>query len=107
MVIYNVTVNIEEDIHKDWLEWMKTVHIPDVMSTKLFTHNKLCRVLTSEDEGATYSIQYTARDMESVRIYQELYAYNLQKEHEIRYRNKVVAFRTMLEVVHEEEGQRE
>ncbi|MCE3229382.1 MAG: hypothetical protein K0S32_3933, partial [Bacteroidetes bacterium] len=33
MFIYNVTVNISNDIHTDWLKWMKEIHIPDVMKT--------------------------------------------------------------------------
>ena len=39
MILYNVTVKIAKAVHDDWLEWMKTVHIPDVLKTNLFgTH---------------------------------------------------------------------
>mgnify|MGYP002347735554 CR=1 FL=1 len=35
-LLYNVTIKVESDIHHEWLEWMKTVHIPDVMATNSF-----------------------------------------------------------------------
>ena len=32
MIVYSVTVNIENEVHDDWLSWMKNKHIPDVMA---------------------------------------------------------------------------
>ena len=37
MIIYNVTVSVEESIKADWLNWMKTEHIPEVMACGVFT----------------------------------------------------------------------
>lgn len=101
MIIYNVTINIENDIHEDWLNWMKKVHIPDVMNTGYFVEHKLCKILTyQEDEtGHTYAIQYTCKSMDDLDEYQEKYAPTLQKNHSARYEGKFVAFRTLLEVV--------
>ena len=45
MIIYNLTINIDESVHNDWLEWMKSNHIPDVMRTGMFKENKLLRLL--------------------------------------------------------------
>ena len=36
MIIYNVTVSVEEDFTNDWLHWMKTEHIPEVMDCGVF-----------------------------------------------------------------------
>lgn len=60
MVVYNVTVNIEEDVEKDWINWMKTVHIPEVMQTGCFNGHKFLRLLNENPEatGVTYAIQY-------------------------------------------------
>ena len=41
MILYNITVNIDHDIHQEWLVWMKDIHIPDVLSTGLFIENKI------------------------------------------------------------------
>jgi hypothetical protein len=99
MIIYNVTVNIENDVREEWLQWMKTVHIPDVMNTGYFLENKICKVLVDEEQGTTYSIQYTCNNMEDLQEYQKLHAPRLQKEVADRYANKFVAFRTLLEVL--------
>ena len=101
MIIYNVTVNLEDDIHLDWLNWMKTVHIPNVMNTGYFLEKKMCKVLsTQEDEtGHTYAIQYTCASMDDLDEYQANHAPALQKDHMDRYSGKFVAFRTLLEIV--------
>jgi hypothetical protein len=99
MIVYNVTVNIDESVHQEWLRWMKNTHIPDVMSTGYFIDNRICRLLNVEDEGATYSIQYTCKNRKDYEDYLEKHAPRLQKEHAERYKDKFVAFRTLLEVV--------
>ncbi len=99
MIIYNVTVNIENDVHDEWLQWMKTKHIPDVMATGYFIEQKLCRVLVEEEQGKTYSFQYTAKNMENVQEYIDNHAPRLRKEVTDKYGDKFVAFRTLLEVI--------
>lgn len=99
MIIYNVTINIEHDVHDEWLQWMRTQHIPDVMNTGYFIENKICKVLVDEEQGTTYSIQYTCENMDKLKEYQQLHSPRLQKEHNDRYADKFVAFRTLLEIV--------
>jgi hypothetical protein len=99
MIIYNVTVNIENDVREEWLQWMKNVHMPDVMKSGCFIDNKICKVLVDEEQGTTYSIQYTAQSMADLEKYQQLHSPSLQKEHSARYEGKFVAFRTLLEVL--------
>ncbi len=99
MIIYNVTVKIENSVHDDWLQWMRTTHIPDVLATGKFVENKLCKVLVDDTDGITYSIQYTCESMELLEKYYEEDAPKLQAEHTERYRDKFVAFRTLLEVM--------
>ena len=99
MVIYNVTINIEDDVHHQWLKWMQEVHIPEVMSTGLFIENKICRVLVEEESGTTYSIQYTCKSINDYHKYKNEYAAKLQEEHIKKFAGKFVAFRTLLEVI--------
>jgi hypothetical protein len=99
MIIYNVTINIENDVREEWLQWMKTKHIPDVIATGYFVEHKICKVLVDEEQGTTYSIQYTCANMDDLKEYQRLHAPRLQKEVADKYANKFVAFRTLLEIV--------
>lgn len=96
MFVYNVTVNVEDAIHDEWLQWMKEIHIPEVMATNLFESNKIFEVLVENETGKTYSIQYEYAEMESLQLYQEMYAAKLQADHLKRYGDKVLAFRTLL-----------
>lgn len=100
-VLYNVTISIDASIESDWLDWMKNVHIPDVMKTGFFTENRICRVHDYEEGGLTYAIQYVAKSMEDLEIYRRDFSPGLQQEHAERYAGKFAAFRTVLEIVHE------
>lgn len=100
MILYNVTVNIDSSVHDEWLEWMKSIHIPDVLATGLFIDNKIFRIKSGEDEeGITYSIQYFLNNMEDYEKYQNEFSGKLQKEHLEKYRDKFAAFRTIMELV--------
>ena len=69
MIIYNVTVNIDESIHDEWLLWIKE-HIPQVLATGKFKEAKLTKVLVEEEMGGqTYSIQYRAHSREMLDAY--------------------------------------
>lgn len=100
MIIYNVTVNVEDSIHEDWLEWMKAVHIPDVMQKGIFTGNRMFKVLADEGSGShTYAIQYICPTMQDYETYRDTFAPALQQEVKNRYKEKFIAFRTLLEVI--------
>jgi len=101
MIIYSVTINIDDDVHEDWLEWMKNKHIPDVMQTGIFKEYRMLKVISRNEgeEGHSYNIQYGCESMADLHQYQIHHAPKLQKEHKDRYADKFVAFRTLLEKV--------
>lgn len=101
MIVYNVTVNIDESIVDDWLTWMKEIHIPEVMKTGVFIKSQLNRVIVQGDTGETYAISYTCESMKDLHHYQVNFAHELQKKHLERYGDKAVAFRTLMEVIQE------
>lgn len=100
MYIYNVTVNVEEDTHDEWLQWMKDVHIPDVMATGFFVRNRILEVMAEGDHGRTYSVQYEVKDMERLRRYQEEHSLRLQEDFKEKFGDKCVSFRTILRLEH-------
>ena len=100
MVLYNVTVGIDPDVEQEWLNWMKTEHIPAVMNTGMFKEHKIFKVLSQEDEETvSYSVQYFAQNIEFVMKYLDEFAPPLVEAHKNRYQNRHVAFRTLLEQV--------
>lgn len=100
MVLYNVTVKVDHEIADDWVQWMKSKHIPDVMATGVFTDSNLLRLVgMDEPDGVTYAVQYFCDSFHELEKYHEQYAPALQQEHTKRYKDKCVAFRTVMESV--------
>ena len=100
MILYNITINIDLSVRDEWLKWMKEIHIPEVLATKLFIENKICKIHAEEKGGTSYSIQYLAKNKEDYDLYQKKHAPALQQKHIEKYKNKFGAFRTVLEVIH-------
>ncbi|MFD2999967.1 DUF4286 family protein [Pontibacter toksunensis] len=100
MILYNITVNIENDVASNWLQWMKEVHIPEVMSKGYFLNNQVARLINEIDNGGTtYAVQYYCRSMADLEEYQRDHAPALDSKHMERYEGKYVIFSSMLEVV--------
>ena len=101
MYIYNVTINIDESVHKEWLSWIQN-HIQDVLATGSFVAAKLTQVLVEEEMGGvTYSVQYTANSREDLNEYYTTYAPKLRNESMRRFADKMISFRTELKVIKE------
>lgn len=103
MYIYNVTTNIEESVHDEWLKWMKEKHIPDMLSTGKFNYAKMSQVIIEEEMGGTtYSVQYSTDSLEILQDYYKEDAARLRDEALKLFNGKFVAFRTELKVISEQ-----
>ncbi|MFT5750965.1 MAG: phosphoribosylamine-glycine ligase [Flavobacteriales bacterium] len=99
MIIYNVTINIEEAVTTEWLSWMQEKHIPAVLATGKFTKALMTKVLVEEEMGGhTFSIQYSCPDKATLEAYYAEDADRLQGDTG-KFAGKFVAFRTELEVI--------
>jgi len=100
MFLYNVTVGIDKDVEQEWLQWMKDEHVPKVMDTGMFFDYKIYRVLHDQEEGSvSYSVQYFAHTINHITTYFEKFAPALLEEHRTRFRDKHIAFMTLLEEI--------
>jgi hypothetical protein len=99
--IYNVTINIEESVHSEWLVWIEQ-HIQEVLTTGRFLSAKLTQVLVEEEMGGvTYSVQYTARTRKDLDDYYQFDADRLRGDGIKKFADKMLAFRTELKVINE------
>lgn len=102
MIIYNVTINVDESIHDQWMKWMTEKHIPEMLNTGKFTKALMSQVLIQEDMGGiTYSIQYSCKSRELLEAYYQEDAEKLRGEGFELFGNKFGAFRTELQMVRE------
>ncbi|WP_313805567.1 DUF4286 family protein [Flavobacterium sp.] len=100
MIIYNVTINIHESVHDQWMDWMQNKHIADVLATGKFTSARMVKVLVEEEMGGvTYSVQYTTDCKETLQRYYDEDAPRLREEGHRLFGDNMLAFRTELELI--------
>jgi hypothetical protein len=98
MIIYNVTSIIEENIQQEYLEYMHTIHMPEVLSTGKFYDAKLFLLTEPQNEGITYCAQYFAKTKEDLVYYREHYSPKLQADIKQKFGNSLLSFRSVLEL---------
>jgi hypothetical protein len=99
MIIYNVTTIIEDDVHEAYIQYMKNVHMPEVMATGKFVDCHLLRLTDPVNEGITYCAQYVTDETDKLTDYRENYSPKLQQSIQSKFANKFVSFRSVLEKV--------
>ena len=100
MLMYNVTTGVDKQIEQEWLIWMKEVHIPEVMKTKMFVGYRIYKVLTADQEDTvSYAIQYQAKSISQIEQYLDKFAPALREEVKKKFGDKAVSFRSLLEEV--------
>lgn len=100
MIIYNVTIKLEEAIHEQWLQWLQAEHVPDVINTGCFTKATVLRLMEIDDsEGPTYAIQYFAESKASYNRYIEKFAPEMRQRSFDKWGNRFIAFRSVMQVV--------
>ena len=105
MIIYNVTVKVQPAIAAEWLQWMQGEHMPEIMATGYFTASRICHLLEmDESDGVTYSVQYTATDMSQYQRYIAEHAPALREKTMKAFGDRLIAFRTVMEIVSSLEG---
>jgi Domain of unknown function (DUF4286) len=100
MLLYNVTFGIDKEIETEWISWMKATYLPSMMSTGLFVEYKIYKVLSHDDETSiSYSVQCFAKTIEDVLKYLNDYAPPLTELHREKFKDKHVAFNTLLDEI--------
>lgn len=100
MLLYNITVGIDNEIEETWLAWIKEDFLPRIMGTGLFSDSKVYKILHDDNEGSTsYSIQLFAERIQNINFYLQAHAPGLIEEHRQKFINRHVVFQTLLEEV--------
>ena len=99
MIIYKVEITIEAGIELEWFDWMKRVHVPDVVRTGCFSYCRIYKVIDSAAADPTYVMQYHCQSLEEYYRYRDSFAPALQKEHTDRFAGRFQGARQLLEEV--------
>jgi hypothetical protein len=99
MILYCVEIAIAATIESDWLDWMKRVHVPDVLRTDCFSECRIFKVIDGDKTEVVYVLQYECRSLEDYRRYRQNFAPALQKEHSDRFAGQFRGARQFMEEV--------
>jgi hypothetical protein len=99
MIVYNDTIILDETVREEWLNWIKTVHIPAIMATGCFSSYKILTVIDSPNEGVTFCIQYNADDIHQFQQFYMNHLHKFQAIHQDQFPEKFVMFNTLMEVI--------
>lgn len=100
MIIYNVTIKIQQSIQDAWLQWLKEEHIPGIIQTGCFTHALILRLLEVDDtEGPTFAVQYFADSKALYNNYIQNHAAAMRQKGFDKWGDQFIAFRSVMQVV--------
>ena len=99
MIIYRVEITVEAGIELEWLDWMKRIHVPDVIRTGCFTECRIYKVIESAATDPVYAMQYHCQSLEEYHRYRDIFAADLQKEHSDKFAGRFRGARQLLEEI--------
>jgi len=100
LLVYNISQKVNQSIVNEWLLWQKEIHIPETMSTGLFSDFKFYKLLDQDDsEGSTYIIQYFAESKENYDRYIKMHAPLLREKAIKKWGDGFVAFQSLMQGV--------
>lgn len=102
---YAVTVRIDRSLAEEWLEWMRRVHVPQILATGCFRRCTVERQDPEPEEArAAFLLLYQARSPEALERYRASHAPALQRSHSARYAGRFEVSREIREVAFEIPG---
>ncbi len=100
MIVYNITIKVDARIANDWLTWLQSEHITEILETGCFTNATVLKLLEVDDtEGPTYAIQYFAESKALYNQYIEMHAGTFRQKSFNKWGDKFFAFRSVMQVV--------
>ncbi|MFC4262911.1 DUF4286 family protein [Ferruginibacter yonginensis] len=100
MFVYNVTTKVTHAIATNWLQWLKEIHIPEIIDTGCFTNATVLQILEiDESEGPTYAVQYFAESKSNYNLYIEKFANSMRQKAFDKWGDQFIAFRTFMQIV--------
>ena len=95
-VVYSVTLRVSAAVVTEWVDWMRDVHIPEVMATGCFEAFEMRRCLEPPDSNdPLYEIRYLCASLDQYRAYEENHAPALKAAHTERYGDRIQATRKL------------
>lgn len=100
MLVYNITIKVEPEIHTSWMDWMKMEYLPELMATGFFTGHRILRIIDMDDtDGATYAVQFELKDKNDYNRYISMQSNVFRQKAWLKWGEKMLVFTTIMEAV--------
>lgn len=100
MIIFNTTYHVEDEIHYDYLDYIRETFIPKALESGFLYEARLARIVAQYDEpGTSYSLQFRVKNSDTLRHWLHESGDSLNKELTEKFGDKVLGFVTLLEEV--------
>jgi len=104
MYIYNITFNVDKEIEKDWLNYVKETFIPAMLKSGLLHTALTSKIMIDEAQGNSYSIQFSANNKEDLDNFIQNELYPLLNQLHLKFSPKMVYFATELDVIDQQKN---
>ena len=94
MITYKVKITIDPSIEDEWLHWMKTAHVPDVIATGLVRGFQILKPTTQE---YLYHFNYNFDSHSEFDKYKQEFAPELKEDVLQKYPNLFTSEREMFD----------
>lgn len=100
MLIFNTTYHVEDEVHDNFLIWVKESLIPEVEQSGILKNPRMCRLLSHHnDSGSSYSLQWEVDNSSQLHRWHIEQGMKLNDEIIKIFKDKVVGFPTLMEVL--------
>lgn len=99
MLIYNTTYSVEDEVHDNFLIWMKESYMPEVEKEGTLKSPCLCRLLSHQHDGTSYALQWKVENSAALHRWHSSMGERFNKELTRIFENKVTGFPTLMEVI--------
>ena len=94
MLTYQVKIRVQKSVEPEWLHWMKTEHVPDVIATGLVRSFQLLKPKSSEQ---VYVFHYHFGSPQDLERYQRDFAPALKDHPHQKFPNQFEAEREVFQ----------
>ena len=100
MLVYNTTYHVEDGQEKYFLIWMQEYYLPEVEKYGVLHAPRITRILSHREEGGEcYSVQFEVENSAVLHRWHREQGVKLNEELLKIFKDKVVGFPTLMEVV--------
>ena len=90
---------MDDEIHNNFLIWIKECYIPEIEKYGALKSPRLCRILSHRDEGTSYSLQWEVESSGVLHRWHLEQGVKLNEELSKTFKDKAIGFPTLMEVI--------